>query len=586
MSAYITLDSIRSTRSKHRGGRVCHVVSFLAASSVYVFLMQRMLRTFDLQSRSGFHIAFSGAHSPWPDIQTDPLPKSSKRAGTMLELADLSYDRHDYRKAVLLYHEAQKGAINTSNDEDLYRSFYRLSECHAALNNPKAAIHYAQRAFDVHPRAEPMLYVAQFLERREEGLIEPSTDNLYYAACRTASPGSVTYNALQMIDETKLWPRLFPADYVAKLASFQAILDDEEASIETHEQVHWEMIENARAILGCAQELFRREGTFQSKGDFYYATPSLIRWRAKNSSSNQSSNSVRGRAMDAEYLILVRLLNYRIDHNGRWYKDFLPAGQDAGILRSAAALFLNATDKGSILRVLDDRYEKSPTRFLGTEDPKLLAMSDGTIRIIWTSWEYAKDAGEGSRLVMGILDTDALTIQLDHVFPSPFGHYYEKNWVAFQRPGSSELYFIYEWHPLRIGVLDTENGGIHFNMTRSTPRSFHHLRGSSNGVAYQNEIWLITHGTTWHEGPGPTYYHRMVVLDSASLKLKRFTYPFKLEASETPVEFSLGLDIDTFGNVTISYSVFDGSAVLRRIPIWKLEALMVLSHRTESDPER
>ena len=93
-----------------------------------------------------------------------------------------------------------------------------------------------------------------------------------------------------------------------------------------------------------------------------------------------------------------------------------------------------------------------------------------------------------------------------------------------------------------------------------------------------NDIWLIAHGTTWHEGPGPTYYHRVVVLDSATFEVKRFTYPFKLESTEAPVEFSLGLDIDSFGNVTIAYSVFDGSAVLRRIPIWKLEALMVTSH--------
>jgi hypothetical protein len=71
----------------------------------------------------------------------------------------------------------------------------------------------------------------------------------------------------------------------------------------------------------------------------------------------------------------------------------------------------------------------------------------------------------------------------------------------------------------------------------------------------------------------------VVVLDSATFEIKRFTYPFKLESTEAAVEFSLGLDIDSFGNVTIAYSVFDGSAVLRRIPIWKLEALMVTLHK-------
>ena len=504
--------------------------------------------------------------------------------GTMLGLADTSYASGDYQKAVLLYHEAQNAAIKVSNDEDLYNSFYKLSRCHVALNNTKAAVYYAQRAFDIHPRAEPMLYLAQFLDGREED--GPSSDSFYYAACHAVSTGPSSESdpgisaKLRNIDETRLWPWRFPPKYLAKLASFQAVMDDEKTSIETHEQVHWEMILSARSILDCGQELFRREGMYHNNGEFYYATPSLIRRREKDSSNTGSSDTNSSlQAMpenNAEYLILVRLLNYHIDHEGRWYKDFLPAGQDSGILRSAAALFLNATDPGSILRVLDDRYEKSPTRFLGTEDPKLLAMNDGTIRIIWTSWEYAKDAGEGSRLVMGTLDTDFMTIQVDHVFHSPFDHFYEKNWVAFQRPGRDELYFIYEWHPLRIGSLDRENGIIHFNMTTSTPRSFHHLRGSSNGVVFENDIWLVVHGTTWHEGPGPTYYHRMVVVNSETFEVKRFTYPFKLESAEAPVEFSLGLDIDSFGNVTIAYSVFDGSAVLRRIPIWKLEALMVL----------
>ena len=37
-----------------------------------------------------------------------------------------------------------------------------------ALNNSKAAVHYAQKAFDIRPRAEPMFDVAQFLEGRGE----------------------------------------------------------------------------------------------------------------------------------------------------------------------------------------------------------------------------------------------------------------------------------------------------------------------------------------------------------------------------------------------------------------------------------
>jgi len=573
---YKRVHSSLRTKLQHRRASAYLAILFLASSGIYVAVVHRILHTLTLQLKKQNSFSrgtFLGYHH-------ESLPL--RRVDKLLDSADTSYASRDYQKAVLLYHEAQKAAIKLNYQKYLYRSLHKLSQCHMALNNTKAAIHYAQKAFEVHPRAEPMFHVAEFLDGLDqEGL---SSQTFYYAACCAASrhPFSVSehkiLDKLRVIDESKLWPRQFPDEYLAKLASLQAIMDDDEVSTETHEQVHWEMTTNTRAILGCSQELFRREGIFHNNGTFYYATPSLIRRREKYDSADSSNRLYPKQDTNMEYLILVRLLNYRIDHEGRWYKDFLPKAQDSGILRSASALFLNATDEGTILRVHDGCYEKSPTRFLGTEDPKLLAMIDGTIRIIWTSWEYAKAAGEGSRLAMGILDIDSLTIHLDHVFPSPFDHFNEKNWVAFQRPGCNELYFIYEWHPLRIGALDKLSGTINFNMVISTPRSFRHLRGSSNGVVYKNDIWLLTHGTSWYRGPGPTYYHRIVVLDSETFEVKRCTYPFKLESTEAPIEFSLGLDIDRLGNVTIAYSVFDGSAVLRRIPIWKLEALMVTSH--------
>jgi hypothetical protein len=73
---------------------------------------------------------------------------------------------------------------------------------------------------------------------------------------------------------------------------------------------------------------------------------------------------------------------------------------------------------------------------------------------------------------------------------------------------------------------------------------------------------------------GYTYYHKIVVLDAQTLHVRRHSYPFKLEGLHT--EFCLGLDIDENSDtITIAYSVMDGSSVLRRVALWKVEALMV-----------
>ena len=145
----------------------------------------------------------------------------------------------------------------------------------------------------------------------------------------------------------------------------------------------------------------------------------------------------------------------------------------------------------------------------------------------------------------------------------------------FQVPGAP-LRIVYEWYPLSIGTFNDslDVGKLELDSTVETPLIFKHIRGSSNGCFHKRELWFLVHGTSWHKGPGPVYYHRMVVLDATTLELRRYTHPFKLESESAPVEFSLGITIDGHDQLSIAYSVFDGSSVVRRIPLWKVEGLM------------
>ena len=144
----------------------------------------------------------------------------------------------------------------------------------------------------------------------------------------------------------------------------------------------------------------------------------------------------------------------------------------------------------------------------------------------------------------------------------------------FQTPGDQEarIHYVYEWYPLKIGTLvDEATHVIDFHTTIDTPHSFKFLRGSTNGVVYQQEIWFMVHGVG---KIGYTYYHKIVVLDAQTLHVRRHSYPFKLEGLHT--EFCLGLDVDEkTKTMTIAYSILDGTSVLRRIALWKMEALMI-----------
>jgi len=246
------------------------------------------------------------------------------------------------------------------------------------------------------------------------------------------------------------------------------------------------------------------------------------------------------------------------------------------------ALHRGIEDKeGILIGLSDDALEKSTGEVIGPEYPKLLRVhcqeqrgdEEEEILVTLTSLEYFKVAGKGPRMASGTFNPERGILELKHAFTSPNNREWEKNWVAFQKSGDQEIYFVYEWNPLTVGTLkDEANNVIDLNTAIGTPHSFKYLRGCSNEVAYQQEIWFMVHGVG---KIGYTYYHKIVVLDAQTLYVKRHSYPFKLEGLHT--EFCLGLDIDEYSDtMTIAYSVMDGSSVLRRVALWKIEALMVI----------
>lgn len=479
---------------------------------------------------------------------------------TTQDLGHVFYQQQNYIYAAHLYEKALDDGMTSTHSE--VASYRRLSDCYEHLGLMEFAEHYARKALEFGGQITPVLNIARRLE--EMGDIDKAADHFslactVYSASQPLSKDSRMQ--LESGDQRVLWPHTFSAGYLNKLQALDAVVNDRGISDETRAQVHWEMIALAQPLLACGEELFRRGDIYGSGQDYYYATPSIL---------------LHPTDAEEDHLIITRLLNYRIDPVGRYYKDYLPKDDTSGILRSACVLHAGRnTKRGDMVRIIDGRFERVAYRFLGTEDPRLFRLESGEIRVFWTSWEFSKYLGEGSRIVSGVLEVNTSTIYVDHLFRSPFDRFLEKNWVVFQVPGGP-LKIVYEWHPLRVGTFNqsVDIDKLQLDSTVDTPPVFKHVRGSSNGFYHKGELWFLVHGTTWHKGPGPVYYHRMAVLDPASLRLKRYTYPFKLESQRGPVEFSLGITIDATDRLSVAYSVFDLSSVIRRIPLWKVEALM------------
>jgi hypothetical protein len=138
----------------------------------------------------------------------------------------------------------------------------------------------------------------------------------------------------------------------------------------------------------------------------------------------------------------------------------------------------------------------------------------------------------------------------------------EKNWVfipmikgntiPFKYPNSVPV--IYNWYPLNICEIGEDSNGLQLYEvgTRKMPKMFKHVRGSSSGFEYMDEIWYVTHMV---EYGSPRYYYHVIVVFDKDLNLKRYSAPFKFEAVSC-IEFCLSIVVEQ-ERVLMNYSTLD-----------------------------
>ena len=146
----------------------------------------------------------------------------------------------------------------------------------------------------------------------------------------------------------------------------------------------------------------------------------------------------------------------------------------------------------------------------------------------------------------------------------------EKNWVLFAPPtttaANTSIHCVYSWSPLVLGKIDVDvNGGsqtfTETYRTTNVPNFFSFVRGSANGITITSddgtdEIWFLCHAVS-HEHRR-FYYHLIVVLDGATLAVKKYTSLWTFHAN-AKVEYSLGfMPMDhNSSQFLIGYSVND-----------------------------
>jgi hypothetical protein len=127
----------------------------------------------------------------------------------------------------------------------------------------------------------------------------------------------------------------------------------------------------------------------------------------------------------------------------------------------------------------------------------------------------------------------------------------EKNWVLFE-DSQNKLKCIYKWWPLIIGDIQKE-GKFKTTHKINTPPFFKRVRGSTNGLIVDNEIWFIGHVVSYEDRR--YYYHILIAVDRNTFELKRFSDLFTF--SKEKVEYTLGFDKLNENQFLIGYSNMD-----------------------------
>lgn len=249
-----------------------------------------------------------------------------------------------------------------------------------------------------------------------------------------------------------------------------------------------------------------------------------------------------GICTDNDELLICRMINYRLSHDGRQYIYSSPNNTIDNI-----NILINLTrGETRILSVEQPaKFEREQCFSNGLEDIRLYP------DLSFTANSVSYTTGKVPQIVYGHIDRyTGRVVDLLHI-QSPRGiDECEKNWIVVKkccvREGKERQHIIYRWQPFEIGVINktkTETGlvldiitsvnltpqYIFKNMRGSTP--FHNITINRGIGCHYNGDWLV--GATHYsidqshtETIVRKYYHCLVLLNPQTLIPHIITSPF------------------------------------------------------------
>lgn len=257
---------------------------------------------------------------------------------------------------------------------------------------------------------------------------------------------------------------------------------------------------------------------------------------------------------DKTMIVIVRAVNYKIQPDGSYVYE--PP------IRTINYWYpLTLEGKGMPIIANYDTCDDNEV-YAGIEDIRIHQHGDDIY--------YTGNRGYGYNQIGVVCGTLEYTLEAPCFTGSPYTcsteRAVEKNWVLFSRE-NGQLGTIYEWYPnVVVGHRESSTKVNNYRFVEDTriasPKVFEGLRGSTNGIVVENEIWFLCHRV--HCSDRRYYYHVIVCFDRDMTHASRMSDFFTFE--KTPIEYCLGFQLKD-NELYMSYSTNDSGAKLITIPL-------------------
>ena len=272
------------------------------------------------------------------------------------------------------------------------------------------------------------------------------------------------------------------------------------------------------------------------------------------------------------YLLNVRYVNYYINETGYYLHV------DKHIITVNKYVELTKDFQLTNEKWFDVNYQDR--RYIGVEDVRIFRDLK-TKDLLFTGTGLLQNQMIG--IVQGKYDITKEKLVYDELSCSFAKSECEKNWVFVDY--KNETHMVYSWNPLQIGKVNDTTHELELVITKTMPKFFSHVRGSSCGFKYnklikvpvedlmitieRTELWFIVHLVSYEQ---PRFYYHVLVVFDEEMNLLRYSAPFKME--DVCIEYSLSVVVED-DRVLVNYSGWDRTTKIGVYDKKYVDSLMV-----------